>query len=462
MLNILPAETRKKLQADPLFRKTVEVAEAVRQSGGRALLVGGYVRDMLLGLSPKDADIEVYGIEAEALRALLKRLGRVDCVGESFRVYKLVWHGKSTSSKSTLEESASGKSTSPKSTSGARYELDVSLPRRDKKVGAGHRGFVVEGDPFSTVEDAARRRDFTVNAILLDPLSGELLDPFGGRADLDNRVLRVVDPAHFAEDSLRVLRAVQFAARFEMQIEEESAALCRSIDLSDLPKERVWGEFEKWLLKSQKPSVGLAIAEQLLVFEKLLPFLSRALERDAESMKSTLDAAAQERKGLSHPRQVTLMLSVLGIFLGRSELKVLLDVLGVFRIGGYNVRKQTIILAGERKRVRDWFRTRSEIVDREFRFLSARLEPVMLYKLARARGDLEAAEWFKTKMLELDVWSGPPEPLIQGRHLLELGLQPGPEVGKILEKLWIAQLSGEFTNFEQARTAAEKLVGFGS
>src|SRR5690606_5829781 len=106
----------------------------------------------------------------------------VDCVGESFRVYKLVWRSRSTPDAST-----------PK----VRRELDVSLPRRDKKVGAGHRGFEVEGDPFASVEDAARRRDFTVNAILLDPLSREILDPFGGKRDLENRVLRVVDAAHF-------------------------------------------------------------------------------------------------------------------------------------------------------------------------------------------------------------------------------------------------------------------------
>lgn len=443
MSDFLLTEIQNKLQTDPLFRKTVEVAKTVRNFGGRALLVGGYVRDTLLGLSAKDADLEVYGIETGELHALLQKLGRVDTVGESFRVYKLSWRERST-----LRKNA------PK----LRYELDVSLPRRDKKVGVGHRGFEVEGNPFSTVEEAARRRDFTVNALLLDPLTSELLDPFGGRADLKNRLLRVVDPAHFAEDSLRVLRAVQFASRFEMQIEEESAELCRSIDLSDLPKERIWSEFEKWLVKSQTPSIGLQMAQQLHVLPKLLPFLSRAYKRSAEAMKSTLDAAALEKEGLPHPQQVTLMLSVLGIFLGKSELQVLLEVLGVFKMGGYDVRKRTIVLAGERKRVRDWFRRKDKIADREFRFLSARLEPAMLYKLARARSDTEAAEWFKTKMIELEVWSGPPAPFIQGRHLLELGMRPGPEIGQILEKLWIAQLSGEFNDFEQARTAARNLI----
>jgi tRNA nucleotidyltransferase (CCA-adding enzyme) len=421
---------------DPLFQKASEVARAARDAGGRALLVGGYVRDALLGLAPKDADMEIYGIEANALREMLQKLGRVDCVGESFRVYKLVWRARSGS------------------TPRARYELDVSLPRRDKKVGAGHRGFEVEGDPFASVEDAARRRDFTVNAILLDPISREILDPFGGREDLRNRVLRVVDAAHFAEDSLRVLRAVQFAARFEMRVEESSAALCRAIPLSDLPRERIWGEVEKWLLKAEKPSIGLHVAHELKVLQKLFPFLETALERRGAQVGSTLDNAAHEKSDLPFPRQTTLMLCALGIFLGKNEVESLLASLGVFTIGGYDVRRQTIVLCGERKRISDWFRHKDEIEDKEFRFLSARLEPLMLYKLARARGDYEAAAWFQDKMKTLDVWHGPPEPFLQGRHLLELGMQPGPRVGEVLQTVWIAQLAGEVSTPKAARALA--------
>ncbi len=249
-----------------LFGKSQEIAHTVRERGGRALLVGGFVRDELLGLHPKDADIEVYGLEAEVLRGLLKRFGRVDCVGESFRVYKLAWWSKDE-----------------------RFELDISLPRRDKKVGAGHKGFEVEGDPHATIEDAARRRDFTVNAILKDPLTGEILDPFGGRADLENKVLRVVDAAHFAEDSLRVLRAVQFAARFQMQMEPHSIEICRAIDLSDLPRERIWGEWEKLLLKAPRPSRGLLLARELGVLQKLFPYLANG-------------ACAARRSALRHAR----------------------------------------------------------------------------------------------------------------------------------------------------------------
>jgi len=426
---------------NPFFTQATAVARAVQQLNGRALLVGGYVRDTLLGMSPKDADVEVYGLEAEVLRDLLKEFGRVDCVGESFRVYKLVWREKQPDSKERV-----------------RYELDVSLPRRDKKVGSGHRGFEVEGDPFASVEDAARRRDFTVNAILLDPLTQEIIDPYGGQNDLENRLLRVVDGAHFAEDSLRVLRAVQFAGRFEMAIETQSATLCREIDLSDLPRERIWGEVEKWLLKSNRPSLGLRAARDLGVLQKLFPYLEAAYTRRSSEMEETLDRAAQERNGLPEPKQTTLMLAALGIFLGKNELQELLETLGVFTIGGYDVRRFTIVLAGERKRIRDWYRSKDTLADREFRFLSARLEPLMLYKLARARGDVEAADWFKQKMNELDVWHGPPAPFLQGRHLIEMGMAPGPRMGEILQTIWIAQLAGDIVSFEAARETARPMI----
>src|SRR4030095_4501361 len=152
-------------------KKVLELARAVSEAGGRALLVGGCVRDLLMGSPPKDWDLEVYGIEPNTLRQILDRFGTVNVVGEAFTVYKL----------------------------GA--DLDVSLPRRERKSGRGHRAFVIEGDSSMTIEDAARRRDFTINAIMQDPLSGEIIDPFHGREDIKNRILRAVSVETFAEDS---------------------------------------------------------------------------------------------------------------------------------------------------------------------------------------------------------------------------------------------------------------------
>ncbi|MDX6577096.1 MAG: hypothetical protein QOE96_3049, partial [Blastocatellia bacterium] len=156
--------------------KVLTLAAAVRDEGGRALLVGGCVRDELMGQQPKDWDVEVYGIEPAKLRSLLDAFGPVNVVGEAFTVYKLSHH------------------------------LDVSLPRRERKTGRGHRGFVIEGDPRMSVGEAARRRDFTINAILQDPLTGEIIDPANGRTDLQLGIIRAVSPDTFNEDSLRVLR----------------------------------------------------------------------------------------------------------------------------------------------------------------------------------------------------------------------------------------------------------------
>ncbi|PYR60014.1 MAG: hypothetical protein DMF85_06315, partial [Acidobacteria bacterium] len=171
-----------------------EIARAAARAGGRALIVGGWVRDRLMERESKDIDVEVYGITADALKPVLEQFGDVNTVGESFTVYKVA-------------------------------DLDVSLPRRESKEGRGHRAFAVTGDPSMTPKEAARRRDFTINAIAWDPLNDEYVDPFDGRADIARKLLRAVDPATFPDDSLRVLRLVQFAARFEFAVDPDTAAL---------------------------------------------------------------------------------------------------------------------------------------------------------------------------------------------------------------------------------------------
>src|ERR1041385_1702555 len=164
--------------------QVLKLSEALRAEGGRALFVGGCVRDELMGRQPKDWDLEVYGIEPAHLREILDRFGTVNVVGEAFTVYKLGPH------------------------------LDISIPRRERKTGRGHRGFFIEGDSSMSIAEATSRRDFTINAILQNPLTGEIIDPFAGAKDIDAKILRAVSPQTFSEDSLRVLRAAQFAARF--------------------------------------------------------------------------------------------------------------------------------------------------------------------------------------------------------------------------------------------------------
>jgi tRNA nucleotidyltransferase (CCA-adding enzyme) len=447
------------------------VAEAVREAGGRALLVGGHVRDRLAGFADgKDVDLEVYGLAGDVLRRLLERFGRVDAVGESFQVYKI-------------------------------GPVDVSIPRRDSKAGRGHRGFDVVGDPSMTVEEAARRRDFTINAIYQDPLSGEVLDPFGGVADLKAKRLRAVDPATFVDDSLRVLRAMQFAARFAFAVEPATAALCRGIALDDLPSERIWGEIEKLLLRARRPSIGLAAGLELGVIGKLFPDLQAlvgcpqepAWHPEGDVWVHTLqavDLAATMVDDLPVPKKLAVLLGTLCHDLGKPPTtKVIdgrirsldheaqgvpptervLDRLNVHTIDGYDVRRQVIALVADHLKPGCWFKEKSGVGDGAFRRLALRLELDLLYRVAKADSlgrvapgapppNADAQEWFRERALALGVDRSPEKPLLLGRHVLALGLKPGPRVGEITDAVYQLQLDGKVKTLEEALEEARKIV----
>ena len=206
-----------------------EVIQAIHDAGGRPVAVGGFVRDRLLGKAPKDLDVEVFGLDLDALKRLLARFGRVMEVGRAFGVLRL-----------------------------AGPNVDFSLPRRDSKVGPGHRGFTVGTDPTLDFAAAARRRDLTINSMGLDLVTGEILDPHGGQRDLAAGTLRAVDARTFPEDPLRALRVAQFAARFEMRPDAALVGLCEGLPLGEVSPERSFDEFRKLLLQGVKPSLGLA------------------------------------------------------------------------------------------------------------------------------------------------------------------------------------------------------------
>ncbi len=201
------------------------IAEAVSRQGGTAYYVGGYVRDQLRGAGNKDIDIEIHGISPLALEEILDSLGNRLEMGESFGIYGL-----------------------------SGYEIDIAMPRKEEKCGRGHRDFHISVDPFIGTKKAAMRRDFTINAIMQNILSGEVIDHFGGQEDLKKGTIRHVDAKTFAEDPLRVLRAAQFAARFGFFVAEETISLCRAMPLQELSRERIMGELEKALLKAAMPS----------------------------------------------------------------------------------------------------------------------------------------------------------------------------------------------------------------
>ncbi|MFN2577835.1 MAG: CCA tRNA nucleotidyltransferase [Pyrinomonadaceae bacterium] len=454
--------------------KVLLLAEAIRDAGGRALLVGGCVRDELMGREPKDWDVEVYGIDSSRLREMLDRFGSVDVVGEAFTVYKL------------------------------GPDLDVSLPRRERQTGRGHRAFIVEGDPTMGVEEATSRRDFTINAILKDPLTGEVIDPLGGREDLNARVLRAVSAKTFREDSLRVLRAAQFAARFEFDIDQQTADLCREIDLSDLPPERIWGEMEKLLLRARLPSIGLDWLRKLRGIDQLFPELKALIgvpqdpewHPEGDVWTHTLlvvDRARELIADLDYPRQVTVMLASLCHDFGKPPTTAFvdgrlrsreheeagveptisfLDRLHIYTLDGFDVRAQVIALVRDHLKPGEFYKKRDEVGDGAFRRLARKCELELLYRVARADSlgrnaehvprekwyTAEAQEWFIARARELEVATEPPAPVLLGRHLLELGLEPGPRIGAITRAVYEMQLDGRVRTLDEARQAARKLI----
>ena len=426
-----------------------DIAAAAGSAGGHALVVGGFVRDRLLGLTSKDLDLEVFGLSPAALVALLARFGRVEPVGQSFPVFKI-------------------------------GTVDVALPRRESKTGRGHKGFTVAGDPDMSFEEAVRRRDFTINAIGWNPLVDEYVDPCGGQSDLADRVLR----------------AVQFAARFDLTLEPVSADICRAIPLDDLPAERVWGEIEKLLLLASRPSSGLALALDLGVIARLFPELLALVgcaqepewHPEGDVWVHTLmvvDEARGAIDDLDRARQAIVMLGALCHDLGKppttrvidgrirslgheeagvEPASALLDRLNVNSMDGLDVRAQVLAIVAHHLKPGAWHKAPT-VGDGAFRRLAAKVEMELLARVARAdcrgRGggfDCSAMDWFLERARRLGVEREAPRPLVLGRHLLALGVAPGPRMGEILREIYELQLDGQVTTEADGIAAAAAII----
>jgi tRNA nucleotidyltransferase (CCA-adding enzyme) len=455
--------------------KVAKLAESVRSNGGRAMLVGGCVRDEIMGIRPKDWDVEVYGVKPLKLREIIDTFGLVNVVGEAFAVYKI------------------------------GDDLDVSIPRRERKVSDGHRGFVVEGDPGMSFHEACSRRDFTINAILRDALTGEIVDPFGGGGDIGCGLLKMVSRETFGEDSLRVLRAAQFAARFEFKLDAETAEVCKSIDVTDLPKERIWGELEKLLLRAARPSIGIRLLYDLGVVRQLFPELESLVgvpqepdwhpegDVDVHTMM-VVDEARKLIDGLDRPRQVAVMLGALCHDLGKPPTTefidgrtrsrghdeagveptlTFLDRLGVHTLEGFDVRDQIVQLVRYHLKPGEYYKSKNPVGDGAFRRLARKVEPDLLYRVAKADSlgrnpewlpkekwfDSAAQEWFIERVKALDVERKAPDPILMGRHLIGLGMTPSPRFREILDKVYELQLDGVVTTLDQAVERARSMIG---
>lgn len=456
-----------------------EVAELVKSAGGRALLVGGCVRDRLLGGEPKDFDIEVYGLSPETLQKTLSRKFDLDLVGVSFGVIKL--HG---------------------------HDIDVALPRRETKLGEGHRAFEMEYDPNLPIEEASARRDFTVNAIYMDPLTDEIIDPWKGRVDLEKGILRHVSD-HFREDPLRVLRGMQFVARFDLTAAPETIEVCRSMTPEGLAQERLMGEWSKLLLQGKKISKGLNFLREV-GWVKYYPELEALIgceqapewHPEGDVWNHTLcclDAFAAERQAgseecgvrsdgsltsftphstlllqHSHDEDLIVGLAVLCHDFGKPLCSKFDPVKGRIRSLGHDEAGVAPTLSFLRRltneerlfkevpplvrmHMRPFAMWRDKSSDGAIRRLAAKV--VRIDRLCRVAAaddagrppfprDPTSYRWLAEQAKRLEVEAAAPKPIVMGRHLLELGMKPGPEFKRILDRCFEAQLDGAFSDLQ--------------
>jgi tRNA nucleotidyltransferase (CCA-adding enzyme) len=452
-------------RADPAAWEVVRgVVRRLVAAGGRVHLVGGCVRDALLGGPIGDFDLEVFGLTPDRLRAALTGAYAFDVVGEAFGVVKL-----------------------------KGLPIDVALPRVESKTGPGHRGFEVRSDPWLSFGEAAARRDFTVNSIAWEPLSGELIDPFGGAGDLERRVLRHTSE-RFGDDPLRVLRGMQMVARFELSAAPQTVRACRAMSGEELAPERVFEEWRKLILLGRAPSRGLDFLRRC-GWLRDTPELEATIgvPQDPEwhpegdvwvHTQAVLDGFAEQRLGAPW-EDLVVGLACLCHDLGKPVSTVYAE--GRWRSRGHEeagaaptrsfldrMTRQTALLEQVVPLVVHHLKPRqlyqAQAGDAAVRRLARKVGRIdRLVRVARADewgrgpgiGDEAPGAWLLERAGALALADRAPRPLVLGRHLIERGLEPGPAFGPILEACFEAQLDGAFEDVAGGLRHLDRLLEAG-
>ena len=436
-----------------------QLGQKIHEQGGKAFFVGGTVRDNLMGMNPNDIDIEVFNLSQDALEAILATFGEVNLVGKSFGVYKM-------------------------------GELDIALPRTERKTGTGHKGFTIEPNPFLPIKDAMRRRDFTINAIYQNVVTNELVDEFNGLNDLAHDRICIVDRNTFLDDSLRVLRACQFVSRFGFSIDSFDVQFMRGVDLSDLPAERVLGEIEKLLL-GKFVKQGLIELDNTGALSQLFPELDilRNIPQDPFWHQEgnvfihtlmVMDVASKLIGDLTRAEKLTVMLACLFHDLGKATTTEVIDGrvkahghaeagvpialellsrLNVHTVDGFDVRNNVLSLVDKHLMPAH---LKGDAKDSAFRRLSTKVNVKLLSIVSRAdvlgRGgevNADVVDAFDSRIARLDIVDNPIKPILMGRHLIEMGMKPSAKFSAILKAVFEKQLNGTVTNLEEALKEVE-------
>jgi tRNA nucleotidyltransferase (CCA-adding enzyme) len=439
------------------------ISKTLNRQRAKATIVGGSVRDYFLELPIKDYDIEVYGLDSiEQLESILQQYGSVNLVGKSFGILKFTYEGE---------------------------EYDFSLPRTEEKISKGHCGFEVVCDGQMSFAEASVRRDFTVNAMGYSIEKSSFIDPYNAKEDMEKRVLRHIDDESFVEDPLRVYRAIQFCARFGYSLASETMNLCcKMVEdrmLEELPKERVYEEFKKLLLKSPKPSIGFELMRELGVL-RYYPELEAIVDipqgkkwhPEGNVWIHTLMAVDKmvKFKTGDEKHDLKMMFGVLCHDFGKATHTQIhsdgISARGHEKAGVKLTKKFLYRLTDEHKFINSILPLveyhmapskffRNGVKDKTIRKLSTKVNIEEIVTVARAdflgrttkeslSGIYEAGDWMLKMAKELDVYNHPPTPLIQGRDLISLGIKPSKEFKLILNKLYTAQLEGKVSNYHEA------------
>ena len=447
------------------LNKVKEIASAVKHAGGRAMMVGGCVRDFLLNTPVKDYDLEIYNLSLPELLNAIKNICETDAVGMSFGVLKV-----------------------------KHFDIDLALPRKENKTGRGHRGFIMDFSQDLDFATAASRRDFTINAIMMDAITGEIIDPWNGQEDLQKKILRHVSPA-FAEDPLRVLRGMQFIARFDLSPDPATVKLSAKLSQNELPPERIAAEWEKLLLKSFAIDKALNFLRNT-GWVNFYPELAALIdcpqnpqwhpEGDVWNHTLAVTTAAAKMRKYPDDDNLIFMLAALCHDFGKPACTVIAPDGKITSCGhdSFIAPAENFITSIWRKKdlpekvlplisrhMHPWQLTANDSSDKAFRKLALHAKRLdLLADLAEADvkgismndneriSRLNIIDRFRDKCKALAIADSIPSPLILGRHLLERGMKPGPGFKILLDKCFDAQLSGEFSTLDDALKFLDQLL----